>query len=253
MSVLIVDDQPPFRTVARTVVGVAPGFEVIAEADSGEAAVDAAAASHPAMVLMDINLPGINGIEATRQILAADPATVVDGRDVREVRGEEILDAVERMAGRRELDVLDGSPPCQSWSMAGKRELMSDPNGELFSEYVGLVEELQPQRPLPGHNRGRVKCRDDNAAFARRDRLCLGPRLLERVPVEHDARPVAFARRDLGKRGSRRHDDRHRCSRRGPGDCDTLGVIPCAGRDEPVRQRLRRQAPDEVGRPPHLE
>jgi two-component system invasion response regulator UvrY len=77
VSVLIVDDQPPFRAVARTVVGVAPGFEVVAEADSGEAAVERAASERPAMVLMDINLPGINGIEATRRILAADPATVV--------------------------------------------------------------------------------------------------------------------------------------------------------------------------------
>ncbi|MEZ5322841.1 MAG: response regulator transcription factor [Microthrixaceae bacterium] len=77
VSVLIVDDQPPFRTVARTVVGIAPGFEVVAEAESGEAAVDAAATSRPAMVLMDINLPGINGIEATRRILATAADTVV--------------------------------------------------------------------------------------------------------------------------------------------------------------------------------
>lgn len=77
VSVLIVDDQPPFRTVARTVVGIAPGFEVVAEAESGESAVEAAATSRPAMVLMDINLPGINGIEATRRILAAAADTVV--------------------------------------------------------------------------------------------------------------------------------------------------------------------------------
>jgi DNA-binding NarL/FixJ family response regulator len=77
VSVLIVDDQPPFRAVARTVVGVTPGFDVVAEADSGESAVDRAATTRPAMVLMDINLPGINGIEAARRILAADPGTVV--------------------------------------------------------------------------------------------------------------------------------------------------------------------------------
>jgi DNA-binding NarL/FixJ family response regulator len=77
VSVLIVDDQPPFRAVARTVVGVAAGFEVVAEAETGEEAVAAAAAQHPAMVLMDINLPGINGIEATRRIVEADPDAVV--------------------------------------------------------------------------------------------------------------------------------------------------------------------------------
>jgi DNA-binding NarL/FixJ family response regulator len=77
VSVMIVDDQPPFRAVARTVVGVAPGFEVVAEAESGEDAVAQAAECLPAMVLMDINLPGINGIAATRQILDVAPETVV--------------------------------------------------------------------------------------------------------------------------------------------------------------------------------
>jgi DNA-binding NarL/FixJ family response regulator len=77
VSVLIVDDQAPFRAVARTVVDLAAGFAVVGEASSGEEAVELAASLHPAMVLMDINLPGINGIEATRRIVAADPGTIV--------------------------------------------------------------------------------------------------------------------------------------------------------------------------------
>ena len=77
VSVLVVDDQAPFRAVARTVVAVSHGFEVIGEAESGEAAVDAAADMHPSVVLMDINLPGMSGIEATRRILDERPDTVV--------------------------------------------------------------------------------------------------------------------------------------------------------------------------------
>ena len=77
VSVLIVDDQAPFRAVARTVVDLVAGFVVIGEAASGEEAVTMAADLHPALVLMDINLPGINGIEATRRIVAAAPDTVV--------------------------------------------------------------------------------------------------------------------------------------------------------------------------------
>lgn len=77
ISVLIVDDQPPFRAVARTVVGLAHGFEVVGEAETGEAALQQAAALEPAIVLMDINLPGINGIDAARRIVDAAPDTVV--------------------------------------------------------------------------------------------------------------------------------------------------------------------------------
>ncbi len=77
VQVLIVDDQPPFRAVARTVVKLARGFEVLIEAETGEQAVDRAASHHPDLVLMDINLPGINGIEATRRIVAEHPDTLV--------------------------------------------------------------------------------------------------------------------------------------------------------------------------------
>ena len=77
VSVLIVDDQLPFRAVARTVIGMTAGFEVAAEAETGEAAVSIADEQVPDLVLMDINLPGINGIEATRRIRAAHPDIAV--------------------------------------------------------------------------------------------------------------------------------------------------------------------------------
>ncbi len=76
-TVLIVDDQMPFRMAARTVVGVTRGFEVVGEAKSGEEAVEQVAALHPDLVLMDINMDGISGIEATRRITAEHPDTKV--------------------------------------------------------------------------------------------------------------------------------------------------------------------------------
>jgi DNA-binding NarL/FixJ family response regulator len=76
-SVLIVDDQTPFRLAARAVLQRLAEFELAGEASSGAEAVDLAERLHPEMVLMDINMPQMNGIEATRQILAAHPGTVV--------------------------------------------------------------------------------------------------------------------------------------------------------------------------------
>jgi DNA-binding NarL/FixJ family response regulator len=77
VDVLIVDDQRPFRTVARSVVGMVAGWRVAAEAETGEQAVAEAGRVQPSVVLMDIDLPGISGIEATRRILAAGPGTTV--------------------------------------------------------------------------------------------------------------------------------------------------------------------------------
>jgi two-component system invasion response regulator UvrY len=77
LPVLIVDDQAPFRSAARAVVRRMAGFDVVGEATNGEEAVARAAELRPALVLMDINMPGINGVEATRRILATEPDTVV--------------------------------------------------------------------------------------------------------------------------------------------------------------------------------
>ena len=77
VAVLIVDDQRPFRAAARAVVERTPGFAVVGEVESGEDAVAAVARWHPDLVLMDINLPGISGIEATRQVLATSRSTQV--------------------------------------------------------------------------------------------------------------------------------------------------------------------------------
>ena len=77
VRVLIVDDQAPFRRAAATVVRLTPGFEVVGEASSGEEAVELAGTLAPALILMDINMDGISGIEATRRIHEAHPEIVI--------------------------------------------------------------------------------------------------------------------------------------------------------------------------------
>jgi DNA-binding NarL/FixJ family response regulator len=77
VRVLIVDDQEPFRMAARLVVEATEGFEVVGEAETGEESVEMARELRPELVLMDVNLPGINGLEATRQILDEGDSVVV--------------------------------------------------------------------------------------------------------------------------------------------------------------------------------
>jgi DNA-binding NarL/FixJ family response regulator len=77
IRVLIVDDQEPFRSAARLVVELTDGFEVVGEAETGEGGVEMARDLAPDLVLMDVNLPGIDGLEATRRIVAGGTARVV--------------------------------------------------------------------------------------------------------------------------------------------------------------------------------
>lgn len=77
VAVLVVDDQEPFRQAARAVLERARGFELVGEAESGEQAEALVERLSPALVLMDINMAGINGIEATRRITRDHPRVMV--------------------------------------------------------------------------------------------------------------------------------------------------------------------------------
>jgi pilus assembly protein CpaE len=77
LSVIVVDDQAPFRLAARAVLRRTAGFELVGEAGNGVEAITLAEDVHPDLVLMDINMPEMGGIEATRQIMAELPETVV--------------------------------------------------------------------------------------------------------------------------------------------------------------------------------
>lgn len=73
VSVMIVDDQAPFRAAARAVLSRIDGFELVAEVASGEEAVAMAGEVEPQLVLMDINMGELDGIEATRLLVEAHP------------------------------------------------------------------------------------------------------------------------------------------------------------------------------------
>ncbi|GAB3154104.1 response regulator [Amycolatopsis sp. NPDC004378] len=77
LRVLVVDDHPLFRFGVCTLLDAEPGIEIVGEAASGAAAVDAAGALRPDVVVMDLHLPDLSGIQATRHIAQASPDTGV--------------------------------------------------------------------------------------------------------------------------------------------------------------------------------
>ncbi len=73
LRILIADDHPLFRNGMRTLLATDPEMEVISEATTGDEAIALAASLQPEVILMDLGMPGVGGIEATRRILHASP------------------------------------------------------------------------------------------------------------------------------------------------------------------------------------
>ena len=99
----MVDDQAVFRDVARALVGMAAGFEVVAESGDGESAVKLAREVAPDVVIVDERMTGIDGIETARRIMSAEnpPPVVVlvssaDLQPLAEVAGRSGVAAVLR-------------------------------------------------------------------------------------------------------------------------------------------------------------
>ena len=77
VAVVTVDDQAVFRDTAREVIELTPGFEPVGEAACGEDALRVVEELHPELVLLDVRMPGIDGIEVARRLHAAHPDVVV--------------------------------------------------------------------------------------------------------------------------------------------------------------------------------
>ena len=97
VRVLTVDDQDLFRGVARDVIDATPGFEAVGEATNGEEGLAAVERLSPELVLLDVRMPGIDGIELATRLLA----DLDRGADRRAVGGEPQRRAARAQAGLR--------------------------------------------------------------------------------------------------------------------------------------------------------
>jgi DNA-binding NarL/FixJ family response regulator len=86
MRVVLTDDDAGMREGLRSLLAEHPDIEVVGDAADGEAAIDRARELEPAIVVMDVVMPGMGGIEATRRMLAALPSIRVIGLSLHEDR-----------------------------------------------------------------------------------------------------------------------------------------------------------------------
>lgn len=77
IRLLLVDDQSLFREALRTLLALQPDFEIVAEAGNGRQGIEVAEATRPDVVLMDLRMPVLGGVEATRRIVQVLPETRV--------------------------------------------------------------------------------------------------------------------------------------------------------------------------------
>ena len=126
VGVLLVDDQAVFRGVARDVVEATPGFAVVGEASSGEEAVEVAQELQPELVLLDVRMPAMDGLETARRVVAAHAGGVIVLISVEDAA--ELPPGVESCGAATFIRKQDFGPAALSamWAAHGRRALPSN-------------------------------------------------------------------------------------------------------------------------------
>ena len=158
ITLVLVDDHELFRGGLRQLF-TEHGLEIVGEANSGEAAVELVAATAPVVVVMDINMPGIGGIEAARRIAADSPATGVlmvtvsaevadvseavmagaNGYVLKEAPADEIIAAVEAVARGESLLSARIAAGILQRIRAGEHLAATRDNPELLTERERII------------------------------------------------------------------------------------------------------------------
>jgi DNA-binding NarL/FixJ family response regulator len=127
IRLLLVDDQSLFREALRTLLALQDDFDIVAEAENGERAVALARAHKPDVILMDLRMPVLSGVEATRRVLAANPAACVVVLTTFE-EDEEIFEAMRAGALGYLLKACSAEKLCEAVRAAAKGTSVLEPS-----------------------------------------------------------------------------------------------------------------------------
>ena len=140
LRLMLVDDQSLFREALRTLLSLQEGFEIVAEAENGERAVALAKVHKPDVILMDLRMPVMGGVEATQRILAANPSARVVVLTTFE-EDEEIFAALRAGALGFLLKACSAEKLCEALRAAAKGTSVLEPSvaARMMSELNRLT------------------------------------------------------------------------------------------------------------------
>src|SRR5882672_8749142 len=148
---MLVDDQSLFREALRTLLALQPDFEIAAEAENGERAVALAKSQKPDVILMDLRMPVMGGVEATRRVRAAAPTARVVVLTTFE-EDEEIFEAMRAGAVGYLLKACSADKLCNSVRAASQGTSVLEPSvaARMMAELNRLTtkEGKRPAQPL---------------------------------------------------------------------------------------------------------
>jgi DNA-binding NarL/FixJ family response regulator len=150
LRLLLVDDQAMFREGLRVLLSLQPDLEVVAEVGDGAAAVEAARTLAPDVVLMDLRMPGVGGVEATRRLKAAQPAVRVIVLTTFE-EDEEVFAALRVGAVGYLLKASPSEKLCEAIRLAARGEMLLEPSvaAKLVNEFSRLAGRVPtPVKPV---------------------------------------------------------------------------------------------------------